>query len=68
MNVMTADQFRAALDQLDMTSAAFAARAGIHPTTLSRQLTAGRVPRWAAWIVTLLLERQEISRRLTEPL
>jgi transcriptional regulator with XRE-family HTH domain len=61
---MTGEQFRLALAQLGMTERAFAARAGIHPTTLSRQITANRIPGWAAWLVQLLTERREIAERL----
>jgi transcriptional regulator with XRE-family HTH domain len=61
---MTGEQFRAALAHLGMTERAFAARAGIHPTTLSRQITSNRVPAWAEWLVQLLTERREIAERL----
>jgi hypothetical protein len=70
---MSGQRFKAALDELEMTPDEFGERCGAHRTTVYRWI-AGRagkrpipVPLYASWIVTLLLERRQISEHLAEP-
>ncbi len=64
---MTGKRFRAALDELDISPDDFAERCGIHRTTPYRWIRTDTVPKWAAWIVSLLLERRMLSDQLSAP-
>ena len=64
---MTGKQFRAALDQLELSPDDFADRCGIHRATVFRFIAEDRVPKWAAWLVSVLIERQEIGEHLSGP-
>jgi transcriptional regulator with XRE-family HTH domain len=70
---MNGRRFKAALDELDMTPEEFAESCGVNRTTVYRWI-AGRagerpipVPLYASWIVSLLLERRQLSEHLAEP-
>jgi DNA-binding transcriptional regulator YiaG len=55
---MTPDEFRAALDALDMPQRQFAQRAGVTPEAVNRWCSGkNAVPEWAAWLVTVLREQ-----------
>ena len=64
---MTGKRFRAALDELEISPDDFAERCGIHRTTPYRWIRTETVPKWAAWIVALLLERRMLSDQLSAP-
>jgi hypothetical protein len=71
--IMNGQRFKAALAELDMKPEEFAERCGVNRTTVYRWIAgkAGKrpipVPLYAAWIVTLLLERRMLSEQLSAP-
>jgi hypothetical protein len=64
---MTGKRFRTALDELEISPDDFAERCGIHRTTPYRWIRTDTVPKWATWIVSLLLERRMLSDQLSAP-
>jgi len=64
---MTGKRFRTALDDLEISPDDFAERCGIHRTTPYRWIRTDTVPKWAIWIVVLLLERRMLSDQLSAP-
>lgn len=62
---MTAPELRAALKSLRLSQRSLAERLGVQATTVNRWATGTLpVPRYAAYVLELLAERQEISSRL----
>ena len=57
------DKFRDALDALEISPDRFAELAGVHRTSVFRWCRTAP-PKWAQWLVTLLLERRRFARLL----
>jgi hypothetical protein len=59
------DRFRDALDALEISPDRFAELAGVHRTSVFRWCSTAP-PKWAQWLVTLLLERRRLANTLTK--
>ena len=64
---ISGDELKQALTMLEMTPDAFAARGGWHRSIVYKWLAAKYVPPHVAWIISLLLERRQLSEHLAEP-
>ena len=60
-------ELKQALATLEMTPDAFAARGGWHRSAVYRWLASKQIPPHVAWIISLLLERRQLSAHLAEP-
>ena len=58
---ISGDKFRQALTTLEMTPDAFAARGGWHRSIVYRWIASKQIPPHVAWIISLLLERRQLS-------
>lgn len=61
---MTPTEFFNALRGLGLTQGKFARQVGVTPQAVTRWKGRHAVPNWAAYIVSLLEERDQIRRRL----
>jgi hypothetical protein len=64
---ISGDELKQALATLEMTPDTFAARGGWHRSIVYKWLAAKHVPPHVAWIISLLLERRQLSAHLAEP-
>jgi hypothetical protein len=60
-------ELKQALATLEMTPHAFAARGGWHRSIVYRWIASRQIPPHVAWIISLLLERRQLSNQLSAP-
>jgi DNA-binding transcriptional regulator YiaG len=61
---LTGAELATALTSIGLSVDQFAERSGTHRSTVYRWIREDEIPKWAAWIVALLIERKAIADML----
>jgi hypothetical protein len=64
---ISGEELKQALTTLEMTPDTFAARGGWHRSIVYRWIASKQIPPHVAWIISLLLERRQLSTQLSAP-